>query len=122
MSIPVEIAELEERIAEYGDQAFLVTVTESGTPHVVSVVVRIEADRLVMRAGNRTRANLDRSPSATLLWAPPPLGAYSLIVDGTHDADRCGDESIAVEVASAVLHRMAGTPGEGPNCVPVAPA
>jgi len=119
MSIPVEIAELEERIAEYGEQAFLVTVTEEGTPHVVSAVVRVEAGRLVMGAGRRTRANLERHPTATLLWSPGPAGAYSLIVDGLHDAGATDDESLAVEVTSAVLHRVAGAAGNGPNCVPV---
>ena len=119
MSIPVEIAEVEERIAEYGDQAFLVTVSDDGSPHVVSVVVRVDAGRLAMGAGSRTRANLARSASATLLWSPPPGGAYSLIVDGTHDPSASDDDAVALDVGSAVLHRMAGAPGEGPTCLPV---
>ncbi|MGZ4707861.1 MAG: pyridoxamine 5'-phosphate oxidase family protein [Acidimicrobiales bacterium] len=121
MSIPVEIAEVEERIAEYGAQAFLVTVTDDSAPHVVSVVVAVEADRLAMGAGNRTRANLERSPTATVLWPPPSGGAYSLIVDATHDPEASDDEAIALRVVSAVLHRMAGAPGEGPSCLPVTP-
>jgi hypothetical protein len=122
MSIPVEIAEVAERITEYGDQAFLVTVGDEGAPHVVSVVVRVDDERLRMGAGKRTRANLARAATGTLVWAPPAGGPYSLIVDGALDADASNDDSIAVEVSSAVLHRMAGAPGDGPNCVPVGPA
>ncbi len=118
MSIAVEIAELEERIAEYGAQAFLVTVRDEGTPHVVSVVVRVEAGRLRMGAGSRTRANLGQRPTATLLWSPLPAGAYSLIVDATADPAGGDDESIALDVSSAVLHRMAGASGDGPTCLP----
>jgi len=121
MSIAVEIAELEERIAEYGPQAFLVTVRDEGTPHVVSAVVRIEGGRLRTGAGSRTRANLAARPTATLLWSPPAGAAYSLIVDATADPEASDDESIALEVASAVLHRMAGAPGDGPTCLPVGP-
>ncbi len=121
MSIAVEIAEVEERIAEYGPQAFLVTVRDEGTPHVVSVVVRIEGGRLRMGAGSRTRANLVPRPRATLLWSPPSGGAYSLIVDATADPHANDDESIALDVSSAVLHRMAGAPGDGPTCLPVDP-
>ena len=122
MSIPVTIAELEERIAEYGEQAFLITVTDEGAPHVVSVVVGIDGDRLVMGAGRRTRAGLAVHPTATLLWSPPDGAAYSLIIDATADDSATTEEAIAVEVTSAVLHRMAGAPGDGPSCVPVTAA
>ena len=74
-----------------------------------------------MGAGSRTRANLERRPTATLLWSPPLDSAYSLIVDATDDPASGDDESIALEVTSAVLHRMAGAPGDGPTCLPVGP-
>jgi hypothetical protein len=122
MSIAVEIAEVAERIVEFGPQAFLVTVGDDGAPHVVSVVVRVDGDRLRMGAGTRTRGNLERAATATLVWAPPSGAPYSLIVDGALDAGASDDDSIAVAVSSAVLHRMAGAPGEGPNCLPVGPA
>lgn len=112
---------MEERIAEYGAQAFLVTVRDEGTPHVVSVVVRVEGARLRMGAGSRTRANLAVRRVATLLWSPPAAAAYSLIVDAVADPDAGDDESIALEVTSAVLHRLAGAPGDGPTCLPVGP-
>jgi hypothetical protein len=122
MSIAVEISEVEDRIAEYGPHAFLVTVAEDGSPHVVSVVVGVGGGRLVMAAGNRSRANLARSGAATLLWAPPAGGAYSLIVDGTHDPAASDEQAIAIAVVSGVLHRTAGAPGDGPTCLPVGPA
>jgi hypothetical protein len=41
-------------------------------------------------------------------------------VDGAFVADLDDDgERIAIEPTSAVLHRVAGVEGDGPNCVPV---
>ena len=123
MSQPVELSALRERIVEYGSNAFLVTVAAEGTPHVVSVVVEVQGDRLVMGAGRRTRANLEVAPTLTLLWSPIPTGTdtdYSLIVDGRYDASIAGDDAIAIVPTSAILHRIAGAPGDGPTCLPLA--
>jgi hypothetical protein len=119
MSVRVELAALWERIAEFGERAYLVTVTDEGTPHVVSVVVARVDDRIAVGAGRRTRANLESRPTLTLLWPPAADPAYSLVVDGTFVADLDGGERIAIEPETAVLHRVAGVEGDGPNCVPV---
>lgn len=119
MSVRVELEALWERIAEHGERAYLVTVTDEGTPHVVSVVVGRVDDRLAVGAGRRTRANLETRPSLTLLWPPAADPAYSLLVDGSFVADLDGGERIAIEPTAAVLHRVAGVEGDGPNCVPV---
>lgn len=115
----VELDRLWERIGEFGPRAYLVTVTDEGTPHVVSVVVDRVEDRLAVGAGRRTRANLAERPSLTLLWPPAADPAYSLVVDGTFAADLDGGERIAIDPTSAVLHRVAGAEGDGPTCVPV---
>ena len=118
MSVPVELPALRSRLAEFGDRAFLMSVTDEETPHVVSVVVRLDGDRLVTSVGRRTRANAEARPTITLLWPAPSGAPYCLIVDGTFAGETpAGD--IAVEPTSAVLHRVAGTPGDGPNCIPV---
>ena len=116
----VELDGLWEQIGAFGDRAYLVTVTDDATPHVVSVVVGRVDDHLAVGAGRRTRANLGERPTLTLLWPPADDPAYSLVVDGTFVADLDGGERIAIEPTSAVLHRVAGAEGDGPNCVPVA--
>ena len=119
MSVLVELDGLWERIGEFGNRAYLVTVTDDATPHVVSVVVDRVDDHLAVGAGRRTRANLGARPTLTLLWPPAADPAYSLVVDGTFVADLDGGARIAIEPTSAVLHRVAGAEGDGPNCVPV---
>jgi hypothetical protein len=121
VSQPVDLAALRDRLDEYGDAAFLVTVNDDGTPHVVSVSLRHDGDRLVMAAGRRTRANLERSPAATLLWAPRPDPAYSLIVDVAHRGS-ADEREITLEPHAAILHRVAGAPGDGPTCLPLSEA
>jgi hypothetical protein len=119
VSVAVSLQELYERIEASGPQAFLVTVSEGGDAHVVSVVVRRDGDALAFDAGRTSRANLAARPMATLLWPSRSFddGEYSLIVDG--DGVAAGDEGVVVHPTAAVLHRIAGTAGSGPSCIRV---
>jgi hypothetical protein len=120
VSIAVSLQELHERIEASGPRAFLVTVSEDGEAHVVSVVVRRDGDALAFDAGRTSRANLQARPTATLLWPSraDDNGEHSLIVDGHGDT---GDDADAVIVhpTAAVLHRIAGSTGDGPSCIRV---
>jgi hypothetical protein len=118
MSQPVDLDVLRDRIAEYGDRAFLITVNEHGTPHVVSVSLHYQDDQLHGSAGRTTRANLERNPALTLLWPPGPDPAFSMIVDATVVTVR-DDGQITLAPHSAILHRVAAA-GDGPTCLPVA--
>lgn len=118
MSVAVDLEGLTERIAEFGGAAFLVTTGDDG-PHVTSVTVAQDGDRLVTQAGRRSRANLAARPAVTLLWPAAPGGAYSLLVDGTATAGRDDEGAVAIVPASAVLHRVADATGTGPTCLPV---
>jgi hypothetical protein len=120
MSVAVSLQELHERIEASGPRAFLVTVSEGGEAHVVSVVVRREGDALAFDAGRTSRANLRARPTTTLLWPSRAFdnGEYSLIVDGQGEtAD--GDDVVTVHPTAAVLHRIAGSTGDGPSCIRV---
>ena len=118
MSVPVDLAALRDRITEYGDHPYLVSVNDDGTPHVTSVTVRLDDDAIVVGTGRRTRANLAERPSVALLWPPAADPAYSLIVDV--DASLVdGAEEARLAPRAAILHRVAGADGDGPNCVPV---
>jgi len=119
MSVPVELEALRARLDEYGPVAFLVTVNEQGSAHVVSVEVHTDGDHLVVPTGRTTRRNLEHNPHLTLLW---PLGhdpAYSMIVDASVASLR--DDEATIRPRSAVLHRVADATGGGPMCVPVTP-
>ena len=118
MSVAVDIAALSERLAEYGERAYLVTVGDDGSPHVVSVEVALDETLLAVRVGNRTAANLSGRAAATLLWPPPAGGAYSLLVDATATAPVAAGPC-TLRPDAAVLHRVAGAAGDGPTCAPI---
>src|SRR5262245_51787906 len=113
MSVAVDLEGLTERIAEFGPAAFLVTIGDDG-PHVVSVAVTQDGDRLAVPAGRRSRANAAARPAVTLLWPATPGGAYSLLVDGAASTDD-DDGPVAITPTSAVLHRVADATGSGPT-------
>ena len=122
MSVAVDLGALADRLAEFGDRAYLLTVTDDSQAHVVSVQVALSGDHLATTVGRRTGANLAQRPTATLLWPPRgPDGAYSLIVDGTA-LDASGEGPVSLVPTAAVLHRVAGAGGEGPTCIPVTDA
>lgn len=120
MSVPVDLAALRDRLADYGPHPFLTTVNEDGTPHVTSVTVHLDGDVLVAGAGRRTRRNVADRPSVALLWPPRADPAYSLIVDAVAlGVDEDGSEEVRMTPRSAILHRIAGADGDGPNCLAV---
>lgn len=118
MSIPVELGELAEQIAKYGRLAYLITVSESGLPHAVSVGVTWDEDTLVAGAGRRTAENVAHRPDVTLLWPAPSQQPYCLITDGRASA-RLDAETLAIQPVRAVLHRVAEADPEVPSCVTV---
>ena len=119
MSVPVELDAVRDRIAEYGAVAYLVTVSDAGRAHVVSVEVRVDGDRLVVPTGRTSRRNLEVNPALTLLWPPGPDPAYSMLVDGSATSFSDEPAEATVEPHSAVLHRVAGATGDGPTCLPL---
>ncbi len=116
MSVPVDLDALEATAAALGTEALLATVTDASTPHVVSVLVRWADGRIEAGGGRRTSTNIALHPQVTVLWPERHDDAYRLIVDG--DATVTGD-TVTITPTSAVLHRIAGAPGNGPACVPV---
>lgn len=122
--MPVSLERLREETAAYGQAAFLLTVSDDGRPHAVSVAVVWDGEDLVAATGRRTARNAAARPQISLLWSPIEAGGYSLIVDGTASVE-AGDDGgrVAVRPSNAVLHRSAAGPdGEGAcgsDCVPV---
>jgi hypothetical protein len=119
MAREVLFTDVRRRVAEFGELATLVTVTEAGTPHAVTVLVEAAGDRLVARVGPSTRRNLVARPTLSLLWLPTDGGLYQLILDG--EAETIGEETeaateISIVVTKGILHRLAGHDGAGPTC------
>ena len=119
MSIGVELKELREQVAACGSYAYLLTVTDDGRPHAVSLQIDWDGDELVCGPGKRTVANAERSPEVSLLWPVSGRPGFALIVNGRAEVRVDGDTAnVAVKPTDAVLHK---TPeGDGPGCMPVA--
>ena len=124
MAREVVFTDVRRRISEFGELATLVTVSEAGTPHAVTVLVSVTGDRVVATVGPRTRLNLVARPTLSLLWLPADGGAYQLILDGI--AETVGEEEggaltkISIAVTNGILHRLAGRDATGPTCVALA--
>lgn len=104
MSVNVELADLGQRMQEYGF-AYLVTVGDSGKSHVVAVTPVLTAEGIAVGGmGRHTMANLAANPLVTLVWPPRAEGAYSLIVDGTAAG---AEATVTVTPTRAILHRPA---------------
>jgi hypothetical protein len=129
MSIPVELAHLRAKTAEY-TWAFLLTVRPDATPHLVSISPQWSdqsgddagSDAMILLCVSAgTARNATVGATITLCYPPLDHDGYSLIVDGTAGAVDQGGGSPSVDVpdgkqlirfspTGAVLHRSA-TPG-----------
>ena len=116
VSVKTSLDELKQRIDEYGSTPFLITSSDDGRPHVVSVQVRVDGDDIVAAAGSTTRSNVAARRAATLLWPSPDGGPYSLIVDGEGRVDDATSE-VVVRPTRAVLHLSAGAGDDLATCV-----
>jgi hypothetical protein len=123
VSIPVSLDALREGLADFGPEAYVLTVGEDGRPHAVMARVDWEDEVLVAGVGKTTARNAGDRPHVSLLWPRHQPGGYSLIVDG---AAEVGDGRLRLAPSKAVLHRAAagGAPGPeegacGSDCVPL---
>jgi hypothetical protein len=106
MSVPVDVTELGAHVAERGTLAYVLTVSDDGRPHAVSVRVTADGGRFECGAGNRTAANAAARPLVSLLWAARDDDDYSLIVDGEASVQTVdGEKRLVVTATRAILHR-----------------
>ena len=124
MSIPVPLDRLRAALEERGGNAYVLTVSEDGRPHVVRCTARWEGDALAADVGSRSAANAAARPMVSLLYPVRFDGDYSLIVDGSAAAKSHDDgRRLVITPTKAVLHRPAPTPDPssacGADCVPL---
>ena len=107
MSIEVPIPELAETVQRY-DFAYVVTVSDSGRPHLVAVRPSVSGDELTVSVGRTSLANATARPEVTLVFPPVETGGFSLVVDATV-ASGTGSTSASMRLTAtwAVLHRPA---------------
>jgi len=120
VSVPVDLDALQSQTEQFGPLAFVVTVNDTGRPHVVSAAVEWHDGQIEAGAGRRTAANIGDRPAVTLLWAPYEDGGYSLLVDGVASLD---GERLRIRPEAAILHRTAtsDTGRRVSDCAEVAP-
>ncbi|MCA1843208.1 MAG: pyridoxamine 5'-phosphate oxidase family protein [Actinobacteria bacterium] len=120
MSIPVELDEVKDQVAACGSYAFLLTVSDDGRPHAVSLTVDWDGDALVCAPGPRTVGNAERSPEVSLLWPVSGREGFTLFVNGQAEMRVDGDaKKVAVKPTSAVLHKTPEGEAQAPGCVRV---
>jgi hypothetical protein len=107
MSIEVPIDELAATVERY-DFAYVVTVSDSGRPHLVGVRPTISGNELSVAVGRTSLANATVRPEITLVFPPVDEGGFSLVVDATA-APGPGFASGVMRLTAtwAVLHRPA---------------
>ena len=120
MSIKVDVGELATKISEFAF-AYLVTVSEDGRAHVLSVWPEVTTAGIVVDGcGRHSQANAAAHPDVTLVFPPADPSGFSLLVDGTATVDGA---AITVVATKAILHRPAPGPDgrrAGSDCVDVA--
>lgn len=106
MSTRIDLTDLCDAVAARGSVAYLLSVggDHDLAPHVVSVAVEVDGDRLVVGAGRTTSGNVGRHPAVTLLWPlSPDFPDQSLVVDGVATLDPDG-ATISICPTGAILH------------------
>jgi hypothetical protein len=120
MSMKVEMAELAARIGEF-EFAYLVSVSEEGRAHVLSVWPDVVGDAVAVDGvGRHTQENVAANPTVTLVFPPADPSGFSLLVDGTGSVD---GTTVTVAPTKAILHRPAAAPDgrrAGSDCEDIA--
>jgi len=126
MSIPaVALGELKAAARERRPAAYILTVSDRGTLHVVHAEVTIGSEGLIAQVGERTALHDRRRPCVSLLYPCRGAADYSLIVDAVASAVRTPERSwLLLTPTRAVLHRPAPAPEAAlsaceSDCVPL---
>ena len=110
MSIPVDVAALQNALADFG-AGYLLTVGSDTGVKVVTVEPTVrDGVLLVAHPGKGTVANLAGNAHATLVFPPPLPKGFTLLVDGTAEV---AGEDVRITPSGAVLHRP-GMHSDGP--------
>ena len=73
---------LAEAVAQYGRDAYLLTVADDG-PHTSFVSVDLKGNVIACAIGKSAARNIASVPNVSLFWPPREPGGYALVVNGT---------------------------------------
>jgi len=105
MTIPVFLCDLDAAVRQRGGVAYVLTVGDGGSPHVVQADVASDAGRLVATVGARTASNARSRPSVTVLYPSRHIADYTLIVDAVATVVSTPTEAqLLLAPTRAVLH------------------
>jgi hypothetical protein len=108
---------LAEAIAQYGRDAYLLTVASDG-PHTSFVSVELKGNVISCAVGKSAAGNIASVPNVSLFWPPRELGGYALVVNGTATGRReaSGVTRAEITLTKSVLHRAGPKPpdSDGP--------
>ena len=107
MSVKVTSEDIEKRLDEYGNSAFVVTVDADFKIKVVNSSILSKEDFLICAPGQGTLSNLKHNSSVTLIFQPHTEGGFSLIIDGDGEVLDPEEGTIKISFNNGVLHRPA---------------
>ena len=125
MSIPVPLRSLDGAVAERGAAAFVLTVSDRGTPHVVHAEVTTADGGLFAVVGAGTAHNAAERPHVSVLYPCRQPDDYSLIIDAISTVAATQDGfRLHLAPTRAVLHRPAPAPDSATSpcasdCIPL---
>lgn len=108
---------LADAIAEFGRDAYLLTVSKTG-PHTSLVSVDLHDNTIGCPVGASAARNIASEPNVSLFWPPREPGGYAMIVNGiaTGSVRPNGVTVAEISLTKSVLHRPGPKPedGDGP--------
>jgi len=108
---------LSEAIAQYGTEAYLLTVGKEG-PHTTHVSIDCRGNTIRCSIGPSAAGNIASEPKVSLFWPPKETGGYAMIVNGTAVGTRDPGGAMKAEITltKSVLHRPGPKPidNDGP--------
>ncbi len=97
---------LAEAMTEYGNDAYLLTISKSG-PHTSHVSVHLCGNIIECAIGASAAQNISSEPNVSLFWPPNEPGGYAMIVNGvvSNKRETSGVSTTEITLTKSVLHR-----------------
>jgi hypothetical protein len=104
---------LSDAIAQYGRDAYLLTVGKDG-PHTSHVAVDLRGNVIDCAISTSAARNIASEPNVSLFWPPREPGGYALIVNGTAAQSResTGVTMAKITLTKSVFHRPGPKPAD----------
>jgi len=104
---------LTEALAEYGREAYLLTVGKDG-PHTTPVSIELDGNTIGCGIGPSAARNISSVPNVSLFWPPREPGGYAMFINGVAKGvqRRDGGNAAEITLTKSVLHRSGPKPAD----------